>query len=294
VICHIKMRRFVTYALVGLGVAFGVAVLWAGDYLTQPARSDTGALPAEFGGRSLTFPSASGGRLSAWFIPGTSTQGAVLLLHPIRSNKQTMLSRAKFLKRQGYAILLVDFQAHGESEGDGITFGYREAKDVKAAVEKLHELAPNEKVAALGVSLGAAALVLSDAHGSLSAVVLESPYATIEESLSNRLRIYFGTVGHLLAPFLLVQLEPRLGVSPSQLRPINQISMLRSPLLILHGTEDRHTTLEEVERLYARAPQPKEFYAVQGAAHVDLHAFSPRAYEVTVGRFLARSLRSAG
>jgi uncharacterized protein len=294
VIYHIKMRRFVTYALVGLGVAFGVAVLWAGDYLTQPARSDTGALPAEFGGRSLTFSSASGGRLSAWFIPGTATQGAVLLLHPIRSNKRTMLSRAKFLKRQGYAILLVDFQAHGESEGDRITFGYREAKDVEAAVEKLHELAPGEKMAALGVSLGAAALVLSDAHGSLSAVVLESPYATIEESLSNRLRIYFGAVGDLLTPFLLVQLEPRLGFSPSQLRPIERVAMLRSPLLILHGTEDRHTTLEEVQRLYARAPQPKEFYALQGAAHVDLHAFSPRAYEETVGRFLARYLRSAG
>jgi uncharacterized protein len=293
VIYHIKVRRLVAYALVGLGVAFGVAVLWAGDYLTKPARSNTGALPAEFGGRSLTFSSASGGRLSAWFIPGTATQGAVLLLHPIRSNKRTMLSRATFLKRQGYSILLVDFQAHGESEGDRITFGYREAKDVKAAVEKLRELAPGEKVAALGVSLGAAALVLSDAYDSLSAVVLESPYATIEESLSNRLRIYFGAVGDLLAPFLLVQLEPRLGVSPSQLRPIDRIPMLRSPLLVVHGTEDRHTTLEEVQKFYATAPQPKEFYAVHGAAHVDLYAFSPRAYEETVGRFLARYLRNA-
>jgi pimeloyl-ACP methyl ester carboxylesterase len=177
VIYHTKVRRLVTYALAGLGVAFGVAAYWAGDFLTKPARSNTGALPADLDGQSLMFSSASGGRLSAWFIPGTASQGAVLLLHPIRSNKRTMLSRAKFLKRQGYSILLVDFQAHGESEGDRITFGYREAKDVEAAVEKLHELAPGEKMAALGVSLGAAALVLSDAHGSLSAVVLESPYA---------------------------------------------------------------------------------------------------------------------
>ena len=288
------MRRLVAYVLVGLGVVFGVAVLWAGDFLTKPARSNTGAPPAELDARSLTFPSASGGRLSAWFIPGTSTQGAVLLLHPIRSNKRTMLSRAEFLKRLGYSILLVDLQAHGESEGDRITFGYREAKDVRAAVEKLNELAPGEKVGALGVSLGAVAVVLSDVHGSLSAVVLESPYATIEESVANRLRIYFGAVGPLLAPFLLVQLEPRLGVSPSQLRPIERIQGLRSPLLVVHGTEDRHTTFEEAQKLYASAPQPKEFYAVQGAAHVDLYAFSPRAYEERVGRFLARYLRNAG
>jgi len=287
------MRRLGLYSLVGLGVAFSVAVLWAGDFLTKPARSSTGTPPAELDARSVTFQSASGRRLSAWFIPGTSTQGAILLLHPIRSNKRAMLPRAKFLKRQGYASLLVDFQAHGESEGDRITFGYREAKDVRAAVEKLKELAPGEKVGALGVSLGAVAVVLSDIHASLSAVVLESPYATIEESLSNRLQNYFGVVGPLLVPFLLAQLEPRLGVSPSQLRPIDRISMLRSPLLVLHGTEDRHTTLEEVERLYAGAPQTKEFYAVQGAAHVDLHAFSPREYEERVDRFLARYLRNA-
>jgi fermentation-respiration switch protein FrsA (DUF1100 family) len=216
------------------------------------------------------------------------------LLHSIRTNKRAMLSRAAFFKRQGYSVLLVDFQAHGESEGDRITFGYREAKDVQAAVEKLNELAAGEKVAALGVSLGAVAVVLSDARGSLSAVVLESPYGTIEESLSNRLRIYFGVVGPLLTPFLLAQLEPRLGVSPSQLRPIDRISALRSPLLVVHGTDDRHTTLEEAQKFYASAPQPKEFYAVEGAAHVDLHAFSPRAYEERVGRFLARYLRNAG
>jgi predicted alpha/beta-fold hydrolase len=159
------MRRLVAYALAGLGVAFGIAVLWAGDFLTKPALSNTGAPPAELDARSLTFSSASGERLSAWFIAGKSTQGAVLLLHPIRSNKRTMLSRAEFLKRQGYSVLLIDFQAHGESAGDRITFGYREAKDVEAAVEKLNELAPGEKVGALGVSLGAAAVVLSDVHG---------------------------------------------------------------------------------------------------------------------------------
>ena len=287
------MRRLLAYAFIVLVVALGVAILWAGDYLTKPARSNTGAPPAELGARSLTFPSESGERLSAWFIPGAPTQGAILLLHPIRTNKRAMLSRAAFFKRQGYSVLLVDFQAHGESEGDRITFGYSEAKDVQAAVKKLNELAPGEKVGALGVSLGAVAVALADVHGSLSAVVLESPYATIEESLSNRLRIYFGPLGHLLAPFLLVQLEPRLGVSPSQLRPIDRISALQSPLLVVHGTRDRHTTIKEVHKLYANAPQPKEFYAVEGAAHVDLHAFSPRSYEERVGRFLARYLRNA-
>jgi fermentation-respiration switch protein FrsA (DUF1100 family) len=205
-----------------------------------------------------------------------------------------MLARARFLKREGYSVFLVDLQAHGESEGDRITFGYREANDVRAAVEKLHELVPGEKIAALGVSLGAAAVVLSDVNDSLAAVVLESLYPTIEEAVSDRLRIHFGALGPLLAPLLLVQLKPLLHVDPSQLRPIERISLLQSPVLIVHGTEDRHTSLSEAQRLYATANQPKEFYAVPGAAHVDLYAFSPKAYEERVSVFLARYLGNAG
>jgi fermentation-respiration switch protein FrsA (DUF1100 family) len=286
------MHRLVIYSVVGLAAAFLIVVLWAGDLLTKPARAATGSPPTELEARVITFKSRSGTQLSAWFVPGASGQGAVLLLHPVRSNKRTMLSRAQFLKRQGYWLLLVDLQAHGESEGERITFGYREAPDVHAAVEKLRELAPGEKLAALGVSLGAAALLLSDVQGSLSAVVLESLYPTIEEAVSNRLRIYFGSPGALLSPLLVAQLEPRLGIPPSQLRPIERVSLLKSPVLVVHGTEDRHTTIQEAERLYAAAPEPKEFYAVLGAAHVDLHAFRTRDYEERIGGFLRRHLRA--
>ena len=287
------MRRSLVYGAIALAAVFVAAVLWAGDFLTKPAPASTGTLPTELQARSLTFPSASEAQLSAWFIPGASGGGAVLLLHPVRSNKRTMLARAQFLRGLGYSVLLVDFQAHGESTGKRITFGYREAADVHAAVEKLKDLVPGEKIAALGVSLGAASLLLSDVQASLTAVVVESLYPTIEEAVANRLRIYFGPYGAWLSPLLLAQLEPRLGVTPSQIRPIDRVSLLRCPVLVVHGTEDRHTTIHEAERLFAAAPEPKEFYRVQGAAHVDLHAFSGKEYESRVGSFLARYLRNA-
>ena len=167
------LRRLAAYSAAVLTVAMVAVVLWAGDHLTKSAHAATGSPPADLDARSLSFLSKSGGRLSAWFIPGISTRGVVLLLHPIRSNKHTMLARARFLRHEGYSVFLVDLQAHGESEGDRITFGYREANDVRAAVEKIHELAPGEKIGALGVSLGAAAVVLSDVNDSLAAVVLD-------------------------------------------------------------------------------------------------------------------------
>lgn len=288
------MRRTLVLGGTVLVVLFVAGVLWAGDFLTKSAQGSTGVPNPELHARSLTFYSVSGFKLSAWFVPGLSGTGAILLLHSLRSNKATMQPRAEFLSALGFSVLLVDLQAHGESEGDRISFGHREAADVRASVEKLKELAPGERLGVLGVSLGAASLLLSDVQPWLAAVVIESLYPSIEEAVSNRLQIYFGAPGRWLSPLLLAQLRPRLGVSVSQLRPIERASSFRCPVLVVHGTEDRHTKIQEAERLFAAVPPPKEFYYVSGAAHVDLHAFGRKEYEHRVGGFFGRHLRAAG
>ena len=288
-----KILRYTGYCIViFVFVVTGISFL-AGDHLTQVARSTSQLPPEDLGMRSVPIFSENG-RLAAWFIPGESSHGAVLLLHPVRSNKSSMLARARFLSNEGYSILLPDMQAHGESEGEQITFGYREAKDVSAAIQKIRELAPGEKVAALGVSLGAAAIVLSDANNNFDAVILESMFPTIEEAISNRLRIRFGGLAPLLTPLLSLQLKSRLHINSSQLHPIEHMTRFRVPVMILHGTEDQHTTLEEAKRVFTAANPPKEFHAFSGAAHVDLHAFDPQTYESSVCVFLARYLRSSG
>jgi len=289
-----EMRRALVTAVIAVLGLFVAGVFWAGDFLTKPARASTGVPDPALHARSLTFDSVSGVKLSAWFVPGSSGAGAILLLHAVRSNKRTMLPRAQFLSALGFSVLLVDLQAHGESEGERISFGYREAADVHASVEKLRELAPGERVGVLGTSLGAASLLLSDVQPLLAAVILESLYPSIEEAVANRLHIYFGAVGPWLSPLLLAQLSPRLGVTPAQLRPIQRVSLLRCPVLVVHGTEDRHTTIQEAQRLFAAVPAPKEFYSLSGAAHVDLHAFGGKEYERRIGDFFARHLRTAG
>jgi pimeloyl-ACP methyl ester carboxylesterase len=109
------MRRTLVVVIAAL-VLFAGAVLWAGEFLTRPVRASTGDLSPELQAHSLTFESKSGAKLSAWFVSGSPGTGAILLLHGIRSNKGAMLPRARFLNALGFSVLLVDLQAHGESE----------------------------------------------------------------------------------------------------------------------------------------------------------------------------------
>lgn len=202
-----------------------------------------------------------------------------------------MIGRARFLQRAGYAVMLIDLPAHGESSGDRITFGLREAEGVKAALGFLRRELPGERIGVIGVSLGAASLVLSKVVPAPSAVVLESMYPTIAEAVSDRLVMRLGAVGAEVAPLLLWQLPLRLGITADQLRPIAEIPALDAPVLIVSGTLDGHTTLAEARRLFEAAREPKEFWPVDGAAHVDLHEYAELPYEARILRFLDRYLR---
>ena len=288
--------------LLGLGalavVGLCAAVLAVGLYLSSPAAADIGAPPAFLpGAESVSFPSGSGATVHGWFASGASPPGgAVLLLHGVRSNRREMTERARVLQQHGYAVLLIDLHAHGETGGRRITYGKLEAVDAAAALDWLRRRLPGTRVGAIGVSLGGAAALLGPEPLAVDALVLESVYPDIGAALSNRLRIGLGPwVGPLatpvLAPVFQTLLPPILGVRPAELRPIDRIAAIKSPLLLASGTIDERTPLAEAEALFARAPEPKQFWAVPGAAHVDLERFDPGAYWQHVLPFLDHALR---
>lgn len=287
------MRRQIIAIIVAV-LGFPATLLVAGEVLSHSAHKSVGLPPSDLHAASVEFQTATGQTVSGWIVSGTPGVGAVLLLHGVRADRREMLGRARFLHGLGYAVLLIDLPAHGESAGAHITYGLAEAQGVTAALAYLSHRLPSEKIGVIGVSLGAASLVLSRPSVPLSAVVLESMFPTIREAVSDRLNIYLGPYGESLTQLLLLQLPLRLDISPDQLRPIVELPSLHAPLLIAAGSIDRHTTLKETEHIYAVASEPKELWIVNGAAHVDLYAFDSKAYEERVSAFLAKHLRSAG
>ena len=215
-------RLLIAFIALLVGAACG-AVLLAGSFLTSPATQAIGNLPPDLNGRPVEFQSNSGATIHGWFLPGQPGKGGVILMHGVRANRLSMVARARFLSRAGCAVLLFDFQAHGESTGKHITFGSLESKDAQAAVNFLRENAPGNKIAVIGVSLGGAATILASPPLQVDAVVLEMVYPTIEEAISDRLAIKLGRMGRVFTPLLALQLRPRLGIRPNELRPIDKL-----------------------------------------------------------------------
>ena len=273
-------------------VVLSVVFVWSmGAVLTAPSNHQIGRPPTGLAVENVEFPSASGATISGWFVPGKPGRGVVVLMHGIHGDRTTLAARAEFLARAGYAVLLFDFQAHGESRGHQITFGHLESRDATAAVNFIQQKLPGEKVGVLGVSLGAAAALLAQPPLPVNALILESSYPDIDQATADRLALRFGWLGRLATPLLTGQLKPRLGVSPDDLNPLANSRNISVPKFFLAGTLDRDTTIEEAKALFTAAAEPKQAWWIEGAAHEDLHRFARGEYERRVLAFLASQLR---
>ena len=284
-----RKRGLARWLLVALGVAAALGVLgpwWVGSQLVEPVPRAV-PLPADFPARTLTIP---GTGIAAWWLDQGAGTPVVLLLHPIRTDRSAMLSRARLLVRHGFSVALIDLQAHGETSGNAITFGWRESADVRSALAWLRREAPGRRVGVVGCSLGGAAVLLGPQPAGFDAVVLEAVYPRFRRAIENRVRIRLDGLAPLLTPLLLVQLGPRLDVSPADLEPIRSIARLGAPVIVVAGSRDRHTTAAESRDLFEAAVEPKRLWMVEGARHQDLLAYDRAGYEVEVVGFLRRYL----
>ena len=272
--------------------SLGLIGLWvAGSSLINPAQSIVGAPPSDLPAQTVVFTDAAGHPVHAWLVAGTKGQGAVLLIHGVRADRRAMVNRARFLHAAGYAVLLIDFQAAGESPGEAITFGYREAEDVKASLRYIHQRLPGERVGIIGTSMGGAATILAEPDVDADAVILEQVYPTIRQATEDRLAIHLGPLGPWLAPVLLMTLHAHLGIYPDQLHPIDHIGQLSMPKLLIVGDHDRDTTIAESYAMFQAAKAPKQLWVVHGARHVDLYGYVGADYRQRVLGFFDTWLR---
>lgn len=265
-----------------------------GSQLSAPTQQSVPAPPPQLGLEAVEFMSADGSTIRGWYGRADTAIACVLLLHGVRSHRGEMLSRAAFLLDHDYSVLLFDFQAHGESPGDAITFGYREAANVDGAVAFLRSRIPDVPLVALGFSLGGAATALSASVQEFDGLILEAVYPTIEQAIANRLRMRFGSLGDWLALVLVGQLQWRLHIAPAQLAPLDAMPHVTCPVLLIGGSDDQRTRQEDTRALFHAASAPKELWLIPNVAHENFHHAVGAEYERRILAFLSRLFPASG
>lgn len=247
--------------------------------------------PADAGLESeqVEFRSRDGFMLFGWYVPGTN-RAAVILVHGGGSRGISMAYHATAMAACGYGVLMFDLRAHGSSEGDFCTGGWREAEDLLGAVDYLRsrtDLEP-EQIAVLGISLGAVTALWAAARSdAIAAVVAESPGAGRLDDLAAGPPTLRRRLVYPLNWFSFAVLSFMNGVKPAvgMLEAVKQIAP--RPLLLIstgNGGERRFTRW-----LHEAASEPKALMDLPEAKHGGAYFARPEAYMQQVGAFFDRA-----
>jgi pimeloyl-ACP methyl ester carboxylesterase len=130
----IVILAFVFFALIATVVISGVLTYW----IVKPQRTSSEINMASFPGRpdEVDFTVPGSGSRRGWFFPGFRGAPTVILLHGYESSRGELLTLVSALQDHQYNVFVFDFAAHGTNAGV-TTFGYREADEVRAAIDIL-------------------------------------------------------------------------------------------------------------------------------------------------------------
>ena len=255
---------------------------------TAPMRFSVRTPPPGLEAETVTLRGGGEVRLSGWVVPPRGQpRGVVVLMHGIHASRWTMVSRARFLRDAGYASVLYDSRAHGESSGERITIGHLEAEDARAVFEFADERFPGVGIGVIAISMGGAAATLSRSSRP-DALVVESVFSTLWRAVDNRVARRVGPLSRLVTPLVMIQFEPRLGIPVSEVSPLDAMAEVEAPVLVIGGKDDLDTRSEETQQMFDAAAGPKELWLVDDVDHGDMHARAGKDYEARVLSFLHR------
>ncbi len=283
----IKITLIVLFALAACLMIMGN--LWIGDKLTQPFPRTIGPPPPSLDITEVKIPSESGSTLAGWLLSHEKKDKAAALFHGIHANRLQMMERAIMFHEQGWSALVIDFQAHGESPGERVAMGWLESMDARAAIQYLKKRCPDARIAALGLSMGGAACLLAEPPLEIDLLIIEQTYSTIHQATSNRLTHHLGRIAPLAAHVLLLQLPIRFGITEGDMRPIDKLSNITAPVMLIAGEKDKSTTVEESLRMYDQINTSKELWIVKDAGHIDYMKHNKKEYKARVIDFINRS-----
>ena len=207
--------------------------------------------------------------LRGWYINGSMpNDNVVVLCHANHGSKSDLIKYAKFLHNHGHNVFMFDFRGQGESDGLYVTYGVHEKEDLRAAIDYLKAKQGAKKIAVYGQRLGAATAFMEDAaHHNIDVIVADSSWAEVTNVAAGYARRLNYDIPTALIPSLVEILHAlsnaRTGADYTQLDIRQHASRLdRTPVLLIHDTNDPLYPHQNSVVLYGALGEPKELLSV--------------------------------
>ena len=230
--------------------AVGYLYAFQRDYVFKP--SGELALPLDKdmpGVEVITLNAADGTELAGWYQPPRPGLPTLLYFHGNAGNISERASRFQQIVGSGFGFLAMSYRGYPGSGGSP-----SEAALVSDGADAFDWLAAKGgPIVIYGESLGTGVATEVAAERQGQALILEAPYAAALD---------IAAATYPWAPVGLLMRDPFLSRE--------HIQQVAVPVLIIHGTADQVIPVEQGEKLFEFAHEPKKLAIIEGATHSDL------------------------
>lgn len=208
-----------------------------------------------------------GRELPVWDINGKLSEGPVVIVtHGWGDSRIGGLVRAPAVLPHCSRLVLWDLPGHGEAPGT-CDLGVGEVEDLCALIDRVGA----KNIVLLGWSLGAGTCIAAAGRtpDAVRGIILETPYRLARTPATNVARGVGLAVAPLMGPvFVLLRLLLGRGISDKEFDRAKLAARLRIPALVIHGTEDQVSPIEDGREIAAVCGA--ELVEVAGGGHNDL------------------------
>ena len=212
---------------------------------------------------------ASGENLDYTFHAGDkSSQHIVVLGHGVTGNKDRpfLVELADNLSNAGIPTIRFSFSGNGNSDGEFTQSTIsKEIGDLASVLDVLD----NHTICYVGHSMGGAVGVLSASQDNRIKLLVSLAGMVETKAFAQR------EFGDVTPDKGFMWDEPTCPLSQAYMDDLTQIntvvdcaSKISIPWLLVHGTEDDVVPIEDSQKIYAQANEPKELLTIEDANHV--------------------------
>jgi alpha/beta superfamily hydrolase len=166
----------------------------------------------------------------------------VLYLHGNSSSRLEGMGVLREVLKRDMNLFTIDFPGCGLSEGDYISLGYHESRDVKVVVDFIEKLPGVGNIGLWGRSMGAATtMIYAHKDDRIKAIVMDSPFADFsilaKELVLKQIKLPNFLIDGALK-IVNMTVRKKNGLDIEKLKPIDSAPKTKQPAIFVHANND--------------------------------------------------------
>ncbi|MBR5329719.1 MAG: alpha/beta hydrolase [Firmicutes bacterium] len=238
------------------------------DPVVEALQEDIRDIPFE----ELTQESNDGLLLKGRLYLPENPKRIIVFMHGWRSSWQKDFSIVVLpLLEMGCGLFFADQRAHGQSEGEYITYGVKEREDCALWADLLGQRFADLPLYLWGMSMGSTTVMMAAGQRGLPdhlrGVIADCGFTNPMEEIRHLIRHKVPGGANAIATLYRHHILHRCGFDMDAINTRDVLAKTEIPFLFFHGEEDRFVPTEMTFRNFVATASEKEMVIVEGAVH---------------------------